>query len=99
MASLPRPVAVAQGALCRPQALVRDIDVSGLVDSHGGLLDRVIFTDGELYRQELRRVFAPSWLFLAHADQFHRPGDFSPLIWARTPLLSRWTRTGASGHS
>ncbi len=87
LASLQRPVAVDQGALWRTHALVRDIDVSGVVDSHGGLLDRVIFTDGELYRQELRRLFAPSWLFLAHADQFHRPGEFFPTYMGEDPVI------------
>jgi 3-phenylpropionate/trans-cinnamate dioxygenase subunit alpha len=68
--------AVPSGALRRPAELARNIDVSGLVDTESGLLDRAIFTDERLYRQELGRVFAPSWLFLAHTDQFHKPGDF-----------------------
>ena len=38
-----------RGALRRPADLARNIDVSGLVDTEGGLLDRVIFTDYILY--------------------------------------------------
>ena len=64
------------GALRRPAELNSAIDVSGLVDSQGGLLDRAVFTDDRIYRQEMRRIFATSWLFLAHIDQFHKPGDF-----------------------
>ena len=75
------------GALRRPAALTRDIDVSGLVDAEGGLLDRAIFTDEQLYRQELRRVFAPSWLFLAHTDQFHKPGDFFTTYMGEDPVI------------
>ncbi|MDX3615571.1 aromatic ring-hydroxylating dioxygenase subunit alpha [Streptomyces europaeiscabiei] len=75
------------GALRRPADLARNIDVSGLVDAEGGLLDRVIFTDEELYRQELRRVFAPSWLFLAHTDQFHKPGDFFTTYMGEDPVI------------
>ncbi|MFI6931535.1 SRPBCC family protein [Streptomyces sp. NPDC050287] len=76
-----------RGTLRRPADLARTIDVSGLVDTEGGLLDRVIFTDQELYRQELRRVFAPSWLFLAHTDQFHKPGDFFTTYMGEDPVI------------
>jgi 3-phenylpropionate/trans-cinnamate dioxygenase alpha subunit len=78
---------VPRGTLRRPADLARTIDVSGLVDSEGGLLDRVIFTDHELYRQELRRVFAPSWLFLSHTDQFHKPGDFFTTYMGEDPVI------------
>jgi 3-phenylpropionate/trans-cinnamate dioxygenase subunit alpha len=64
------------GALRRPQELAPNVDVSGLVDTDGGLVDRAVFTNEQIYRQELRRIFATSWLFLAHVDQFHKPGDF-----------------------
>jgi 3-phenylpropionate/trans-cinnamate dioxygenase alpha subunit len=76
-----------RGALRRPAELTRNIDVSGLVDAEGGLLDRVIFTDRQIYQQELRRVFAPSWLFLAHADQFHKPGDFFTTYMGEDPVI------------
>ncbi|WP_285493975.1 aromatic ring-hydroxylating dioxygenase subunit alpha [Actinomadura sp. NBRC 104425] len=76
-----------RGALRRPAELRRNIDVSGLVDAEGGLLDRVIFTDQQIYQQELRRVFAPSWLFLAHADQFHKPGDFFTTYMGEDPVI------------
>jgi 3-phenylpropionate/trans-cinnamate dioxygenase subunit alpha len=79
--------APACGALRRPADLDRTIDVSGLVDREGGLLDRAVFTDEQIYRQELRRVFAPSWLFLAHADQFHKPGDFFTTYMGEDPVI------------
>ena len=69
----PRRAATAmpRGALRRPAEMTRNIDVSGLVDAEGGLLDRAIFTEEQIYRQELRRVFAPSWLFLAPVSYTH----------------------------
>ena len=82
-----RATSAARGALDRPSELQRTVDVSGLVDSEGGLLDRAIFTDRQLYRQELRRVFAPSWLFLAHTDQFHKPGDFFTTYMGEDPVI------------
>jgi 3-phenylpropionate/trans-cinnamate dioxygenase alpha subunit len=80
------------GALRRPVELQRNIDVSGLVDDEGGLLDRAVFTDQQLYRQELRRVFAPSWLFLAHTDQFHKPGDFFTTYMGEDPVIVTMTK-------
>jgi 3-phenylpropionate/trans-cinnamate dioxygenase alpha subunit len=75
------------GALKRPSELSGNIDVSGLVDTDGGLLDRAVFTDEDIYRQELRRVFAPSWLFLAHEDQFKKPGDFFTTYMGEDPVI------------
>jgi 3-phenylpropionate/trans-cinnamate dioxygenase subunit alpha len=75
------------GSLRRPAELNRTVDVSGLVDSQGGLLDRAVFTDEQLYRQEMRRVFAASWLFLAHTDQFHKPGDFFTTFMGEDPVI------------
>src|SRR2546423_5397570 len=77
----------ATGALRRPANLVRNIDVSGLVDSEGGLLDRAVWTDEEIYRQEQRRIFATHWLFLAHTDQFHKPGDFFTTYMGEDPVI------------
>jgi 3-phenylpropionate/trans-cinnamate dioxygenase subunit alpha len=75
------------GALRRPSDFNRSVDVSGLVDPEGGLLDRAIWTDEQIYRQELRRIFATSWLFLAHTDQFHKPGDFFTTYMGEDPVI------------
>ncbi|KAB2340211.1 SRPBCC family protein [Actinomadura rudentiformis] len=88
MSSSTEPATVTpRGALRRPAELARTVDVSGLVDTEGGLLDRAVFTDETVYRQEMRRVFAPSWLFLAHTDQFHRPGDFFTTWMGEDPVI------------
>jgi nitrite reductase/ring-hydroxylating ferredoxin subunit len=47
-----------------------------LVDRDGGLVDRRVLCDEELYRRELESVFERSWLFLAHETQIPNPGDF-----------------------
>jgi 3-phenylpropionate/trans-cinnamate dioxygenase alpha subunit len=82
-----RATAAPNGALRRPKALFTPVDVSGLVDSDGGLLDRIVFSDPRLYQQELRRVFAPSWLFLAHTGQFKKPGDFFTTWMGEDPII------------
>lgn len=75
------------GTLSRPKDLAPAVDVTNLVDTDNGLIDRVIFTDKSLYQQELRRVFAPSWLFLGHTDQFHKPGDFLTTYMGEDPVI------------
>jgi 3-phenylpropionate/trans-cinnamate dioxygenase alpha subunit len=81
------PTATPRGALRRSAELTANVDVAGLVDTENGLLDRAVFTDHRIYRQEMRRVFAPSWLFLAHTDQFHKPGDFFTTYMGEDPVI------------
>lgn len=50
--------------------------VSGLVDTEQGLVSRRIFSDEEIYRDELDRIFHRCWLFLGHESMLPRPGDY-----------------------
>jgi len=56
-------------------AIVRD-DLPKLVDAENGTVSPSIFTDWEIYKLELERVFNRSWLFVAHESEIPRPGDF-----------------------
>lgn len=82
------------GDLCRPAELAPAIDVSGLVDRDNGLVDRSVFTDQGLYRQELARVFAPSWLFLGHVEQLKKPGDFFTTYMGEDPVIVTKDKSG-----
>lgn len=75
------------GEICRPAELQSAVDVSGLVDTTNGLVDRSIFTDRTLYSQELARVFSPSWLFLGHVEQLQKAGDFFTTIMGEDPVI------------
>lgn len=82
------------GDLRRPGQLARALDVSGLVDTEHGLIDRAIFTDHALYEQELSRVFATSWLFLGHVDQLQKPGDFFTTYMGEDPVIVTRDKSG-----
>src|SRR5215203_1914450 len=77
----------ARGNLARPAELAPTLDVRGLVDTESGLLDRAIFTDEQIYAQEQRRVFATSWLFLAHEDQLKKAGSFFTTYMGEDPVI------------
>lgn len=87
------PVSSAENnGLKRPEGLDQYLDVSGLVDPEGGAVDRRIFSDEQIYKQEMRRIFARSWLFIAHEDQFQKPGDFFQTYMGEDPVIATMTK-------
>ena len=47
-----------------------------LADSGQGLIDRSIFSDETLYRQEMQQIFGHAWLFVGHVGQIPQPFDY-----------------------
>jgi len=50
--------------------------IGRLVDAGSGLIDRTIFSDHDLFEQEMREVFGKSWLFVGHESQIPSTGDY-----------------------
>jgi phenylpropionate dioxygenase-like ring-hydroxylating dioxygenase large terminal subunit len=59
----------------------------GLVDIERGTVNRKIFADPEIYRQEIERVFARCWLYLGHESQIPRAGDYLNVFMGEEPVL------------
>ena len=62
-------------------------NLAGLVDLENELVSRRIFSEPEIYRQELERIFARCWRFLCHESQIPRPGDFLTTDMGEDPIL------------
>lgn len=50
--------------------------IDELIVQETGLVSREIFVDEEVFKEELSRVFARAWLFVAHEDQIAKNGDY-----------------------
>jgi len=58
-----------------------------LVRPQDGEVSRLIFTDPEIYQQELERIFARCWLYVAHESEISNPGDFVTRTMGEDPVI------------
>src|SRR5437762_14261399 len=63
------------------------MEIKSLVDPEGGLINRRIFADREIYELERERLFARCWLYLGHESEVPNPGDFVTAYMGEEPVL------------
>jgi phenylpropionate dioxygenase-like ring-hydroxylating dioxygenase large terminal subunit len=52
-----------------------------------GLLPLRVFYDQDVYEQELRRIFARSWVFIGHETELPNPGDYAQRTIGEDPFI------------
>jgi 3-phenylpropionate/trans-cinnamate dioxygenase alpha subunit len=64
-------------------------------DAGRSTINRSIFSDPDMHKRELARVFTRSWLFLAHESQFNKPGDFFTTYMGEDPIIVTRSQDGS----
>lgn len=62
--------------------------MSQLADARQGLIDRRIYSDPDIYQQEIEQVFGRAWLFLCHDSQIPNNNDFTAGYMGEDPILA-----------
>lgn len=75
----------------------RTVDLTQLVNTQEGWVDRSIYWDPDIYAQELENIFARCWLFLAHESQLPKPGDFVTTWMGQDRVIVTRKRDGSIG--
>jgi phenylpropionate dioxygenase-like ring-hydroxylating dioxygenase large terminal subunit len=66
-----------------------------LVSAERGEIDRRIFSDQEIFDQEMKFIFGRAWLFVGHESQLREPGDFFEAPMGRDNVLVVRQRDGS----
>ena len=74
------------------------VDIKSLIDPEGGLIDRRIFADREIYQVERERIFARCWLYLGHECEIPNPGDFVTAYMGEEPVIL-WRDSNRQMHA
>jgi nitrite reductase/ring-hydroxylating ferredoxin subunit len=65
------------------------------VDEKRGVVSREIFFSEDIYRLELKRIFARAWLYIAHESEIPNAGDFVARSMGDVPVIAIRSDDGA----
>ena len=71
------------------------VDVAQFIDIDNGLLRGEIYTNEEIYQQELAQIFARSWVFIGHDSMLKKPGDFLQMYIGEDPIVVTRLKDGS----
>ena len=63
------------------------MNIDDLVSLERGEIDRRIYSDDQIFEQEMEQIFARAWLFLCHETQIPEAGDFFEAVMGRDNVL------------
>lgn len=65
-----------------------------VLDQETGRLDPTIYTDAEIYRDEMKNIFGRAWLLIGHDSLIPNPGDFFHSYMGEQPVIISRDRSG-----
>ncbi len=71
------------------------INVDELIRLDAGCVHASIYTDPEIFREEMRRIFYTTWVFIGHESEIPKAGSFKTTYVAGLPLILTRSDDGA----
>ena len=71
-----------------------DEQLSSLVDYERGRVHASVYTDADVFAEEMRRIFHRSWVYLGHESEIALPGDYKTTYIGQIPVIISRTEDG-----
>ncbi|WP_139139355.1 aromatic ring-hydroxylating oxygenase subunit alpha [Sphingobium phenoxybenzoativorans] len=72
-------------------------EFSAMISAKTSQVDRKIFSDEEIFREEQRRIFAKAWIFVGHESQIPNAGDYFLSRMGIDPVILVRDKSGSIG--
>lgn len=74
--------------------MLTDDRIDELVDYERGRVHASVYTDQEIFDEEMKRIFGGSWVYLAHESEVALPGDYKTTYIGQVPVIITRTEDG-----